>query len=81
MTEVPAVVGVEPRADAAVAGSEQVEVESQSSTEVVASDAEAEDIALVELPESSLACPVFDLSPCRFSSLATARGHHSQRLT
>ena len=57
MTVVPAPVGVDPRADAAVAGSEQVEVESQSSTEVVASDAEDEDIVLVELPESSLACP------------------------
>ena len=58
VTEVPAVVGVDPRADAAVAGTEQVDVESQSSTEVVASDAEDEDMVLVELPESSLACPV-----------------------
>ena len=46
-----------------MAGTEQVEVESQSSTEVVASDAEDEDMVPVELPESSLACPVFDLSP------------------
>ena len=63
MTEVPAVVGVDPRADPAVVGIEQVEVGSQSSTKVVPSDAEDEDMVLVELPESSLACLVFDLSP------------------
>ena len=59
----PAEAVVDPWANTAEAGMEQVEVGSQSSTELVPSDADDADLVLVDLPESTVACPVFDLSP------------------
>ena len=69
---------VDPWADTAEAGLEQVEVGSQSSTELVPSDAEDADMVLVELPESTVACPVFDLSP-RGSPASQQRGDSTPR--
>ena len=77
-SEGPADAVVDPWADTAEAGLEQVDVHSQSSTEVVLSDAEDEDMVVVDLPVSTAACPVFDLSPVGSPS-AQQRGDSTPR--
>ena len=60
---VPAEVGVDPRADPAEVGMEQVEIMSHSSTELIPSEAEDEEMVLVELPETTSGCVYHELSP------------------
>ena len=55
--------GVDPRANPAEAGIEEVEVRSHSSTEQFESEPEAPEMGAAELPESASGCAFFALSP------------------
>ena len=56
-------VGVDPWANPTEAGIAEVEVKSQSSTELIDSDAEAEEIETVEIPDVTSVCAFYELSP------------------
>ena len=54
---------VAPWANTAEASLDQIDVESTSATDLVSSESEDADAVIVELPESSAVCQIFDLSP------------------